>query len=67
MEPSQQVFLRGLRKIVNFRGVLQKIANFRLRTEHKVLVMQPYLKWGRNQFHLETVDHMFGEALNLVT
>jgi hypothetical protein len=32
MAPRQLVFLRGLRKIVNFRGVLQKIANFRLRT-----------------------------------
>ena len=33
---------------------------------HKVLVIQPDFKWGRNRFHLETVDHMLGEALSLV-
>lgn len=33
---------------------------------HKVLIIQPDFKWGRNRFHLETVDHMLGEALSLV-
>ena len=33
---------------------------------HNVLVIQPDFKWGRNRFHLETVDHMLGEALSLV-
>ena len=33
---------------------------------HQVMVIQPDFKWGRNRFHLETVDHMLGEALSLV-
>ena len=33
---------------------------------HNVLVIQPDFKWGKNRFHLETVDHMLGEALSLV-
>ena len=33
---------------------------------HSVLVIQPDFKWGRNRFHLETVDHMLGEAWGLV-
>lgn len=31
-----------------------------------VLVIEPDFKWGRNRFHLETVDHKLGEAWGLV-
>lgn len=57
-EDEDEVNVEVLRELRTQTGLEEK--------GHCVLVIQPDFKWGRNRFHLETVDHMLGEALGLV-
>jgi hypothetical protein len=67
---------KGVKKIEDNVDTEEDLENFEILEElrektgleqgHKVLVIQPDFKWGRNRFHMETVDHMLGEALSLV-